>query len=1047
MKGAGAPDTAAVPGPSATAHITWTDLRESARGVISPRRWAATLRNPGKSLKQMTGPGPVFALVVLFGINAVDELDRTGFGILLPNIRDAFGMSNTGILTLVGLTALGALLLQLPIAIWADRGNRVFITLVGAATWAVFSVFTGAATAIWMLVVARAGSGVGRAVVDPTHNSLLSDYYPVDRRPGVFSFHRAANVLGQFLGPLVAGALAYTFSWRTPFFVFAVPTVVLVILGSRMREPLRGAQERRASGASEEVIETEEPTPSFAESWRLLWKVEVLRRIWYAVPFLAVSLIGFVSLASLLYSDVYNLNELQRGYLAAVVEPFQLLGLAVGARLGTRLFLKDPSLIFRFLKWVAFTASILAAGFALAPVLAVAVVFNILLTTVLAILLPGVLATLSLAIPARARAVGFSVASWWAIPGLALLPLIGWIGDNWGTRLGMLVMTPILLIGGLMISSGGSVISRDIEDVWKSSAARSQALVDRLEGRSKLLVVKDLNVGYNGVRVLFDVNMEVAEGQIVALLGTNGAGKSTLLRAVSGITEADFGAVIFDGRDITHAPPNEIAALGVAQVPGGAGVFPSLTVQENLRSAGWLLRRDRAGLNARIDETLEVFPVLRERLDEPAANLSGGQQQMLGLGMALLSRPRLLIIDELSLGLAPVVVSKLAELVRGVAAEGTTVLLVEQSVNVALTMATTAYFMERGRVQFSGPAHELLQRTDLLRAVFLADGTAPTTGRSPGHGAATNGDAPRTAATPGTPPLPRAAPAEHLAGRLELRNITRRFGGISAVEDVTIAVAPGEIVGLIGQNGAGKTTIFDLVCGYQPLDGGRVVLDGRDISGLSPGRRARRGLGRTFQGGRLFPGLTVAETVAVSLDRSVAVRDPLNAALRLPPHFDSERDVAARVHELLELFGLGAYRDSFTAELSTGTRRIVELACIVGHQPSVLLLDEPAGGVAQREVEQLSTMLRRIRDELGCSMVVIEHDMPMIAALSDRLVALETGVVIAEGEPTDVLTNPRVIASYLGDDHAAVARSGAAVPNDMGDPHDTKGDRTMEGTT
>jgi ABC-type branched-subunit amino acid transport system ATPase component/MFS family permease len=1008
--------------------ITLTDLRESVRGVISPRRWVSGLRNPGRSLREIAGNGPVFALLILFGLNCVDELDRTGFGILLPNIRDAFGMSNTGILTLVGLTALGALLLQLPIAVWADRGNRVFITLLGAVMWAVFSIFTGAATAIWMLVLARAGSGIGRAVVDPTHASLLSDYYPVDRRPAVFSFHRAANVLGQFLGPLLAGLLAYAFSWRMPFYVFAVPTIILVVLGTRMKEPVRGAQERRASGASEDVIATEEPTASFAESWRLLWKIDVLRRIWYAVPFLAVSLIGFVSLASLLYSDVYKLNELQRGYLAAVVEPFQLLGLAVGARLGTRLFLKDPALIFRFLRWVAFTASILAACFALAPTIWLAVIFNIALTTDLAILLPGILATLSLAIPARARAVGFSVASWWAIPGLALLPLIGWIGDNWGTRLGMLVMTPILLIGGLMISSGGSVIKRDIEDVWKSSTARSQALLDRREGRSKLLVVHDLNVGYNGLQVLFDVSMEVAEGEVVALLGTNGAGKSTLLRAVSGITEADFGAVIFDGRDITHAPPNEIAALGITQVPGGAGVFPSLTVRENLRSAGWLLRRERAALHARIAETLEVFPVLAERLDEPAANLSGGQQQMLALGMSLLSQPRLLIIDELSLGLAPVVVAKLADLVRRVAAEGTTVLLVEQSVNVALTMATTAYFMERGRVQFSGPAHELLERPDLLRAVFLADGTVPGATDGPAtNGTAADGTPTNGTAANGAGATNDAAGAEDatpVTPALELFGITRRFGGISAVEDVSLQVRPGEIVGLIGQNGAGKTTIFDLICGYQPLDGGRILLGGRDVSSLSPGRRARLGLGRTFQGGRLFPGLTVAETVAVSLDRSIDVKDPFNAALRLPAQFDSEQQVARRVRQLLELFGLDAYSDSFTAELSTGTRRIVELACVVGHQPSVLLLDEPAGGVAQREVERLGDLLRTIRDELGCAMVVIEHDMPMIASLSDRLVALETGVVIAQGEPAAVLTDAQVVASYLGDDHAAVARSG-----------------------
>lgn len=993
--------------------ITVEDLRQSSKGIVDLRRWAAAVRRPRRSLQELVGDGPIFPLLILFGLNAVDELDRTGFGILLPNVRDAFGMSNTGILTLVGVTSLGALLMQMPIAIAADRGNRIAIALAGAAAWGVFSVMTGAATAIWMLLVARVGTGIGRATVDPTHNALLSDFYAVDKRPAVFSFHRAANVLGNFAGPLLAGALAAAFSWRTPFFVFAVPTVVLVVLGMRIKDPVRGAQERRAAGASDEATATEEPHPSFAESWRLLWKIDVLRRMWYSVPFLAVAIVGFISLAGLLYEEVYALDELQRGYLAAVAEPFQFLGLAVGARLGTRLFLRDPALIFRLLRGVAFSCSALVACFALAPNLALTVVANILLTTVLAILLPGLFATLSLAIPARARSVGFSIAAWWAIPGLAMLPLIGWVSDRFGIRLGMLVMVPILLVGGVIISTGASVIGRDINDAWAASMTRSQALVDRKEGRSNLLVVKDLNVGYGPVQVLFDIDLSVAEGEVLALLGTNGAGKSTLLRAISGVHEADFGAVILDGRDITHAPPNEIAALGVAQVPGGAGTFPSLSVADNLRAAGWLVRRDRDELAARTAEVLEIFPVLADRLDEPAANLSGGQQQMLALGMALLSQPRLLLIDELSMGLAPVVVAQLAAMVRRVAQEGTTVVLVEQSVNVALTMATTAVFMERGRIRFAGPAQELLERPDLLRAVFLSGherAGAPTAA-----GPSTNGSTPAQLDThDGRPAV------------LELEGVTRRFGGISAVESVSMSVQAGEVVGLIGQNGAGKTTLFDLICGYQPLDGGRILLGGVDVSTAPPFERSRSGLGRTFQGGRLFPGLTVAETIAVALERSVDVRDMWNPALHLPAAYDSELRTARRVYELLDLFGIVVYADSFTAELSTGTRRIVEFACAVAHQPDLLLLDEPASGVAQREVEQLGSLLLRIRDELGCSMVVIEHDMPLISAVSDRLVAFESGEVIAEGEPASVLRHPRVVAAYLGDDMSAVARSGAA---------------------
>jgi branched-chain amino acid transport system ATP-binding protein len=333
-------------------------------------------------------------------------------------------------------------------------------------------------------------------------------------------------------------------------------------------------------------------------------------------------------------------------------------------------------------------------------------------------------------------------------------------------------------------------------------------------------------------------------------------------------------------------------------------------------------------------------------------------------------------------------------------------------------MASTAVFMERGRIRYSGPAQELTRRPDLLRAVFLAGDATSEPVSADDTDAVPNGSAPRPIAVTGSP----TAAAGDAA--LQLEGVTRRFGGISAVEDVSISVGAHEIVGLIGQNGAGKTTLLDLICGYQQLDGGRILLAGTDVSRLAPHLRARAGLGRTFQGGRLYPGLTVAETVAVALEQSVAVRDVVNPALYLPAAYDSELAVDRRVSELLELFGIAAHRESFTAELSTGTRRIVEFACAVAHQPRLLLLDEPASGVAQREVEQLGDLLLRIRAELGCAMVVIEHDMPLVSAVSDRLVALEAGEVIAEGTPEAVLADPRVVASYLGDDLAAVHRSG-----------------------
>lgn len=982
-------------------------LKESLRTAFQPRRWWATLRHPIDALRSTVGDGAVFPLLILFGLNAVDELDRTGFGILIPNIRDSLGMSNRGILSLIGVTLLGALLLQLPIAIWADRGPRVLIAVIGAAVWGVFSVLTGLSTTVWMLVIARSGAGIGRAVVDPTHNSLLADLYPVDRRASVYSFHRAANAVGQFLGPLLAGGIAYvTGSWRIPFFVMAVPTAILVLVGLRLREPVRGAQERRAIGGTEEQAATEEPTPSFGESYRLVSQIESLRRLWYSMPFLAVAFIGFVTMGALLYEEVFRLNELQRGYLAAGVEPFQLFGLAVGAAVGTRLYLRNPALIFRFLRIVALTSGVLALAFAWAPTLWMTAIANILLSACLAILLPGLLASLSMAVPAKSRAVGFAMAAYWAIPGLVILPLVGWLSDHYGIRVGLTLLAPVLVIGGLIVASVGTTIRRDTDDVWRSSLSQAEALRSFEAGTSKQLVVRDLHVSYGPLRVLSGVSLEVEQGAVVALLGTNGAGKSTLLNAICGVTEASYGAVIFDGRDITHAPPHEISALGVSVMPGGAGTFGSLTVRDNLRVAGFNRRGDRTTLESDEQRMLDLFPVLRNRGDEPAVNLSGGQQQQLALAMALLTRPKLLLIDELSLGLAPIVVEQLAETVREVAESGTTIILVEQSVNIALTLADTAYFMEKGEIRFSGPTADLLSRPDLLRSVYLADGSPTQTGGAELSSTST--------------PSPTDASVI-----LETRDVSVAFGGVTAVSGVSIEVHAGEVVGLIGQNGAGKTTLLDVLSGFNSPSSGVVRFDGRDITHVGVAGRARRGIGRSFQDAMLYPGLTVEETVLLSLESQVAVRNVADAVFRTPPFVQSEFDAHLRADELIELMGIGLFRDKYVRELSTGSRRIVDLACVVAQHPRVIMLDEPSSGIAQRETEALGPLLLRIRRELGCSMVIVEHDMPLVSTVSDRLIAMEAGSVLASGTPDEVLTNPDVVESYLGATAAIIERSTA----------------------
>ncbi|HET6874100.1 MAG TPA: ATP-binding cassette domain-containing protein [Acidimicrobiales bacterium] len=529
-------------------------------------------------------------------------------------------------------------------------------------------------------------------------------------------------------------------------------------------------------------------------------------------------------------------------------------------------------------------------------------------------------------------------------------------------------------------------------------------------GPGPLLVCEGVQVAYDKVKVLFGVDMMVEPGEIVALLGTNGAGKSTLLKAISGLIDAAGGRITFDGRDITHADAVTTAKLGIVQVPGGKAVFPTLTVAEHFKAATWLFAADDSQvIDGRIQEVLEMFPRLRERWDQMAGNLSGGEQQQLGLGMAFVAKPKLLVIDELSLGLAPTIVEQLLGIVRRIHATGCSIIIVEQSVNVALTLADRAYFMEKGEVRFHGPTAELLERGDILRSVFL-------------QGAASvNQDGDRPPATV-RDRLPReAGPRQPI---LEVEGLTKHFGGIRAVNGVSFDLAKGEILGLIGPNGAGKTTIFDLISGILPLDTGHLRLGGVDVTRWGPDRRAAIGLGRSFQDARIFPSLTVAENIALGLDRHIETRDHLAALLNLPAIQESEMDVAYTVDDLIELMSLGAFRDKFVSELSTGSRRIVDLAMAIAHDPSVLLLDEPSSGVAQRETEALGPLLLRIKEETGCSMLVIEHDMPLITGVSDRILALELGAVVTIGTPEEVTSDPRVVESYLGGDLNVINRSG-----------------------
>jgi ABC-type branched-subunit amino acid transport system ATPase component len=298
--------------------------------------------------------------------------------------------------------------------------------------------------------------------------------------------------------------------------------------------------------------------------------------------------------------------------------------------------------------------------------------------------------------------------------------LTGMLSDAIGRRGALtVVVLPSTLLGGVLIAYGARYVRGDIS-ACVEELLEEKAEADRLQQPDAVVAaiqVRNLDFSYGSVQVLFQVNLDVHRGETVVLLGTNGAGKSTLLRVISGLGVPSRGVVRLHGRTITYCDPELRARIGIVQLMGGNAIFGGLSVEENLRMAAFLY--DGRDARRRVDGARDRFPVLTERRDSPARDLSGGQQQMLALAMALVHEPEVLIIDELSLGLAPVTIQALLETVRELKDQGLTMVIVEQSLNVALSIADRAIFMEKGAVRFDGPADELAGRDDLARAVFL----------------------------------------------------------------------------------------------------------------------------------------------------------------------------------------------------------------------------------------------------------------------------------------------------------------------------------------
>ena len=658
-------------------------------------------------LSAYMGGEPLFPLAVLFGLTWADQVDTKTFEVLGPEIADDFGVGLGTIGTIGILTILVAPMVGLPLSYLADRWKRMPLAIAGAMVWAVCSVLTGFAPVLWVLIALRVIATSGEIVNTPVHGSLMADSYTPKTRMKGFGVYSVGQTVGGALGAILAGALGQAFGWRVPFIVLAIPTFLVILVATRMKEPERGRFE---------AAETPEALP-FKETVLELWRLRSLRYQWIGTAFAAAALIPIRQIVPFFLDEEFGVGPNGRGWITGIGTSLTLFAALSGTAYIQRRLNVSPSTGLRTLSWVGVATGVLLVLVSMAPALAVVAVLIWAIMSLFAIISPALLAVTATIASPEMRSTAFALQGIVALSG-APLALVGVaIGDK-SPRLGLFYLGVVFLVGIRSFFTAARYIDADVARL--DPERRARALAGAEGGDADLLLqTQDVTVSYSGVQVLFGVDLEIRKGEIVALLGTNGAGKSTILNAISGVVEPDGGNVWFEGDAITGEAPERTVARGIVQVPGGRGVFPRLTVEENLAMGGFLLRKDKALLAERREEVLDLFPRLRERYKQPAGVLSGGERQMLTLAQSFLLRPKIMLIDELSLGLAPTVVQELLDALRRINAQGTAIVLVEQSVNVALTLADRAYFMEKGEVRFSGATTDLLERGDLLRSVFL----------------------------------------------------------------------------------------------------------------------------------------------------------------------------------------------------------------------------------------------------------------------------------------------------------------------------------------
>jgi len=688
------------------------------------------VKSEGISLKKgLAMGGGAATFVVLMILNSLDELQTAAIAVLAPDIRDTFGVSDGTITFIASSSGAFVVLGAIPMGWAADRMRRIPIIGWASIVFAAMVTLSGMAVNAFSFFWARFGVGIAKANTIPVHSSTIADTYPIGIRGRIGAIDKGMGRLIAVISPILVGGIAAIANgpgevdgWRWTYYLLGIPVAIAAIAAFFLKEPQRGRWEKE--DVLGESFTEDDPLPvSMDAAFSRLMRIKTVKSVVVGFSALGFGLFTAPVLENLWLEDKFGLESFERGAWATAAGLFTVLSLVYVGPKFDRLWRENPTRTLHMIgALIGFSAIFKPIQWAM-PTVPLFIAFSIptlvMLNTAFAMVSPVMQAI----VPYRLRGSGTALITLYIFfiggTGGGLISFM--FADSWGPRVTTLVLTiPSAVLGGWIMYRGARHVRHDLSlNVQELFDEQDEQRRTSGDGEVPALQLNNIDFSYGPVQVLFDVAFEVRKGETLALLGTNGAGKSTILRVISGLGVPQRGVVRLGGRTVTYTSPQLRSRLGIQQLPGGNGVFPDMTVRQNLVMGSYIHRSDSVDVERRIASVLELFPDLERRQDQRASSMSGGQQQMLALARVLLHEPEILLIDELSLGLAPTVVQDLLELIERLQERGQTIILVEQSLNVALSIADRAIFLEKGEVRFAGSAQELLERDDLARAVFL----------------------------------------------------------------------------------------------------------------------------------------------------------------------------------------------------------------------------------------------------------------------------------------------------------------------------------------